>query len=177
MGTEMFKDVCCEYFTKSWYTEISMDIHIWTTKDRTEVSWSDESWFPQWHSVSTTQAAADEMLGEILSQHIVDLLVQIEQHFATTAYWLYPHLCETTVDPSSDALLQWSDMPCHKASILNTYWTLTEVTATRSQSIRDGLLCDGMADWHQATWQTPTSFASQSRLYGPKSLRNLSNRL
>lgn len=62
----------------------------WTTKDWTKVSWSEESWFLQWHSVSTTQAAADEMLGGILSQHIADLLVQIEQHFATTAYWLYP---------------------------------------------------------------------------------------
>lgn len=29
MGTEMFKDVCSQYFTKSWYTEIYMDIHVW----------------------------------------------------------------------------------------------------------------------------------------------------
>lgn len=137
MGTEMFKDFCSEYFTK---TEIYMDIHIWGLQrmvpKRWVHSWSDylvDARGHQWgmEKLITECSAAENHTGRraspnlnhqrldeglldwrvlipavtfsinnsgccwrnawrILSQHIADLLVQIEQHFATTAYWLYP---------------------------------------------------------------------------------------
>lgn len=222
MGTEMFKDVCSQYFTKSWYTEIYMDIHIWGLQRMGPKRWvhsgSDYLVDARGHrrgmeKLISECSAAENHTGSRASPKLNHqrsdggLLVWrvsipavtfsinnsgccwrnawrdiVSTHcwpFSTNWATLRYNSVLTVWDhswPSSDALLQWSDMPCHKASILNTYWTLTQVTAARSQSIRDGLLCDGMADWHQATWQSPTSFAIQSRLYGPKSLRNLSNR-
>lgn len=95
-----------------------------STNDWTKVSWSQESRFLQRHSVSSTLALS-----------LTQQCIECAHHSATPV----DHL----MDSSSRTM-------CHVTKLLS--WTLG--SQQLDLNLEEMVWYDGMAEWHQATWQT-----------------------